>query len=144
MSTGPPGKGKPGTTTSAGPLHKSSAETTTTDSADCIRRPWQTASSQQVSWWSVHEFVAPLLERVGDYPTAGTPAWCELPDDDLRKWVAVLDAGRHHALRMETAQAAMCEASREISAGADWSAIGTELVQLHSFYAARPWLRRAV
>ncbi len=58
--------------------------------------------SAQVSWWDVHEFVAPLLEHVGSYPMAGTPEWCALPDYDPAKTAALLDAARHWALRVET------------------------------------------
>jgi hypothetical protein len=29
-------------------------------------------TSQQVSWWSVHEYIAAVLERRGCWPAAGT------------------------------------------------------------------------
>jgi hypothetical protein len=83
-----------------------------------------------------------MLERVGSWPMAGTPAWCELPDDDPAKLAAVLDAARHFALRVETCQVARCDAGRDIAAGADWSAIAHEIRDRAAFYAARPWLRR--
>src|SRR5262249_27576247 len=44
-------------------------------------RQQRPVSSQQVSWWDVHEYVAPFLEAVGDWPPAGSPAWCQLADD---------------------------------------------------------------
>src|SRR5690348_3635085 len=72
--------------------------------------------NQQVSWWSVHEHVAPLLESAGTWPMVGTPEWCALSDDDPRKLAALYDAARHWALRVETAQQARAEASRSISA----------------------------
>ena len=98
--------------------------------------------SAQVSFWSVHEYVAPLLAAVGTWPPIGTPEWCALDDTDPRKLAALFDAAQHHALRVEMAQEARCEASREISAAADWSAIATEFVKLTAFYEHPPWLRR--
>jgi hypothetical protein len=58
----------------------------------------------------------------------GTAAWRALPDGDPAKLAAVLDGGRHHALRVELAQTARAEASRDISAVADWPAIATEIL----------------
>ena len=66
-------------------------------------RLMSTIQSQQVSFWSVHEFVQKYLDTAGHYPMAGTPAWCELADGDRRKWAALLDFAQHHALRVETA-----------------------------------------
>lgn len=54
---------------------------------------------------------------------AGTPAWCELADGDPRKLLAVAAAGEHHVLRVETAQQAHADASREIAAAAPWSTL---------------------
>jgi hypothetical protein len=79
--------------------------------------------SRQVCWWSVHEFVAPMLAEVGAWPMAGTPAWCELPDDHPQKVAAVYSAAQHWALRVETDQQASAEASRAVAASADWKAI---------------------
>lgn len=81
-------------------------------------------SARSVSWWSVHEFVTGVTDGVGEYPVAGTPEWCDLDDDDDRKLAAVLDAGQHHALRMETAQEALADASRAVAASCDWSEVG--------------------
>lgn len=77
-------------------------------------------ASQQVSWWSVHRWVQRYLDAAGNYPPAGTPAWCELADGDRRKWAALLDAAQHHVLRVETAQAAVIEASKAIAHEDDW------------------------
>lgn len=82
-----------------------------------------------MSWWSVHEFVAARTAGL-DFPTAGTPDWCALADDDARKLAAVLDAGQHHALRMETAQESLAEASKAVAAAADWPAIAQEVRNL--------------
>jgi hypothetical protein len=100
-------------------------------------------ASQQVSWWSVHEFVGAVLNQINDWPTLGTPAWCSLAHDDPRKWAALLDGAQHWALRVETSQEARCEAGRAVSTAADWPAIARETRQRNEFYAARPWLRRA-
>jgi hypothetical protein len=70
-----------------------------------------------------------VLERIGSWPPAGTPAWCELPDTDPVKLAALLDAAQHFALRVETCQQAECEASHDISAAADWSRIAQQIRQ---------------
>jgi Protein of unknown function (DUF2742) len=75
---------------------------------------------------------------------AGTPAWCALDNDDPRKLAALFDAAQQWALRVETCQEAQCEASRDVSAAEDWSAISQEIKDRREFYAARPWLRREV
>lgn len=98
--------------------------------------------SQQVSWWSVHEFVTEVLKQVNSWPLLGTPAWCSLSNDDPRKWAAVIDGGQHHALRVELGQEARAEASRAISGSANWSAISSEIHQRRTFYDAKPWLKR--
>jgi hypothetical protein len=106
------------------------------------RQDWH--GSQQVSWWSVREFVAPILARVGSWPAAGTPAWCALDDTNPAKQAALYDAAQHWALRIDTCETAMAEASRDISAAADWPAIAREIQQHNDFYAQRPYLKRAV
>ena len=78
----------------------------------------------------------------GVWPAAGTPAWCDLPDDDPAKLAALLDAAQHWALRVETCQAAQCEASRDISAAYDWAALSVWLRRHREFYAAHPYLKR--
>lgn len=67
--------------------------------------------SQQVSFWSVHQFVQRYLDTAGQYPWPGTAAWCELADDDRSKWAGLLDFAQHFALRVETAQEQRAEAS---------------------------------
>ena len=86
-------------------------------------------TSQQVSWWSVHEFIEGKLELIGRFPMIGTPEWCALDDRDARKWAAVYDAAQHWALRLETCQEARAEASRDLSAAADWSAIANGMAR---------------
>jgi hypothetical protein len=89
-------------------------------------------TSQQVSWWSVHEFVSAVLDQANGWPLVGTPAWCSLAHDDPQKWAALFDAARHHALRIEANQQALAETSRDISGAADWPAIATEIFQRRS------------
>lgn len=106
----------------------------------------QRIASEQVSWWPVHEFLEAVLAQAntGPLPPAGTPAWCELATGDPRKLLALAAAGEHHVLRIETAQVAMAEASRSISASEDWGHIGRRNWEREDFCRQRPWLRRAV
>jgi hypothetical protein len=99
-------------------------------------------SSRQVSWWSVHEYVSPLLTDAELWPMVGTPAWCDLADDDPVKLAAIFDAAQHYALRIETSQLAMADAGSEISAAEDWSHISQRIRDEGEFYAGHPWLKR--
>jgi len=99
-------------------------------------------ASQQVSWSEVHGFVLPKLQKVGDWPMAGSPAWCLLDDRDPVKWASVLDAGQHWALRVEYFQTVEAEASSDISAAEDWSKIARIIKNRSDYFAARPWLNR--
>ena len=99
-------------------------------------------ASQQVSWWSVHEHVAPMLDSVQSRPMVGTPEWCDLDDDDPVKMAALFDAAQHWALRVETCQQARADASQEFRSAVDWSALAREINIRADFFAARPWLRR--
>jgi hypothetical protein len=81
------------------------------------------APSQQVSFWSVHEHVQPVLDAVGTWPMVGSPAWCALDGDHPAKLAALLDAAQHHALRVETAQQSLADSSHDVSAAADWPAV---------------------
>src|SRR5262249_52626922 len=99
-------------------------------------------ASQQVSWWTAHKFVEPLLLAVGSWPMVGSVEWCELSEEDPRKIAAIYDAARHWAYRVETCQQARAAASREVPEAANWAAIGQQIHQRNTFYAERPWLRR--
>ncbi|CNV45149.1 phiRv2 prophage protein [Mycobacterium tuberculosis] len=90
-----------------------------------------------MSWWSVREYVAPTLAAAVEWPMAGTPAWCDLDDTDPVKWAAICDAARHWALRVETCQAASAEASRDVSAAADWPAVSREIQRRRDAYIRR-------
>lgn len=93
--------------------------------------------SQQVSWWSVHQAVSPLLTSVESWPLLGTPEWCALPDGDLRKVAALFDAAQHWSLRMETCQQGLAQAAHDVSAGEDWSAIAAEMRARDEVYIRR-------
>lgn len=87
--------------------------------------------SQQVSWWPVHEFITAMVNKanVGPLPVAGTPSWCQLPDNDPRKLLALAASGEHWALRTELAQEKRAEASREIAAAGGWTALAQRIAQ---------------
>jgi Protein of unknown function (DUF2742) len=93
--------------------------------------------SQQVSFWSVHEHVEPVLDEVGSWPMAGSPSWCALDDNHPAKTAALYDAAQHWALRVETCQTALAETSRDISAVADWPGIANEMRQRRGVYIPR-------
>ena len=88
--------------------------------------------SQQVAWYEVHTYVAPILEAVGSWPMAGTPEWCALPDSDPAKLAALLDASRHWSVHLDSLQEASAEASRDVSGAADWSAVATAIFSHHN------------
>lgn len=98
--------------------------------------------SQQVSWWSVHEFAAPQLQQVGDWPLIGTPAWCLLEARDPVKWASVLDAATHWALRLETNQEHLRDAAKNVAGSTDWSGPARQLRDREDFYRVRPYLKR--
>lgn len=91
-----------------------------------------------VDWWEVHTFIDAVVKaNPGHLPTAGTPAWCELADDDIKKLIALAVAGEHHVLRVEVDQAAAGDASRAISASTDWSQLAREITQRRDTYIRR-------
>ena len=102
--------------------------------------------SSQVNWLTVHEFAAQWAAVHGidliedDLPNPGTPRWCGLPD--AHKLAALLLRASKAVLHDETAQAARCEASHDVSAAEDWSAIAREIRNREEFRAARPWMTR--
>lgn len=93
--------------------------------------------SRTVDWWAVHQFVLPLLEEVGSWPMVGTLTWQRLPGDHPAKLAAIYDAAQHHALRLETAQTALAQASQDISAAEDWSAIARTIRHKSGIYIPR-------
>lgn len=93
--------------------------------------------SSQVSWWSVHELLQPVLEQAHDWPMLGTPAWCSLEHDDPRKWCALLDGAQHWALRLELGQEARADASKALSAAVDWTSVASEIQRRRGAYIPR-------
>jgi hypothetical protein len=91
--------------------------------------------SSQVSWWAVHECVQPYLDAAGPLPMAGSPQWCDLDDTDPVKVAALFDAAQHWALRVETCQEHLAEASRDISVGL--SGIAGEISRRRENYIPR-------
>lgn len=79
-------------------------------------------TSHTVDWWPVHEYVTERI-TAADWPMAGTLDWIRLPDRHPEKVAAILDAAQHWALRIELHQAALAEASQDISTATDWKAI---------------------
>lgn len=101
-----------------------------------------TVSSRQVDWYPVHLYVTELTKHLGSVPYPGTPAWIALPDHDPAKAAAVLRFGVLKALDEDTRQSAMAQASRDVSAGADWTYVAQRVRDDDEFYAANPYLRR--
>src|SRR4051794_18800956 len=93
-------------------------------------------ASRSVAWWPVYTYVQSLIEQmeVGCWPMAGTPTWLGMSDDDPVKLAAVLDAGQHHALRLELNQEAQADASRAVSTSADWPGIANEIRRRRDVY----------
>lgn len=95
-------------------------------------------ASRTVDWWSVHQYVEPFLRELGCRPPmAGTLPWTELADHDPAKLAAVLDGGRHWALRVDLAQAALADASRDVAEAEDWAALGRRMRSRNGIYIPR-------
>ncbi|WP_131813251.1 DUF2742 domain-containing protein, partial [Mycolicibacterium fortuitum] len=60
-------------------------------------------------------------------PLPGTPQWCQLADTDARKLLSLILGGVREALNHEVVQEHRAEASREICAAADWSAVARRI-----------------
>jgi len=63
-------------------------------------------TSQQVSWWTIDQHVASILDTITDWPPVGTPAWNQLPDNDIRKKLihrgrTIIQSGEHTPPRGE-------------------------------------------
>ena len=85
--------------------------------------------SSQVSWWECHQFIERLVAQSdhGWIPVAGTPEWVAMCDGDPRKLVALAQFGVHHALRVETAQEQLADASKSVAAAEDWSSTAARI-----------------
>lgn len=84
--------------------------------------------SRQVAWLETYDYIVRLAAEhhvVLDLTAvAGTPQWCGMPDGDARKLMALLVGGVREALANDARQAAMAEASRSVSAAANWRSVG--------------------
>jgi hypothetical protein len=60
-----------------------------------------------------------------------------MSDGDPRKLLALAVDGEHHVLRKEVAQTSLCDASRAVSAAADWRAIAHEIRRRRGVYVRR-------
>lgn len=94
-------------------------------------------TTHTVDWWPVHLYVLPALVEAGGWPLAGSYAWADLDDEDPRKLAAVLDGGRRDALRNDTICCALAQASRAISAAADWPALARTIRRRNTIYIPR-------
>lgn len=106
------------------PGQKSGATSHTTTSQ--VDSPQDSSGSRQVTWEAVHEYVERVATTAG-FPMVGTLEWCSLPDDDERKAAAIYSAAEHWALYVEGNQRARAEASRDVSAAADWPGIARQI-----------------
>lgn len=76
-----------------------------------------------VDWWPVRAFVQPYLDQVDSWPMLGTPEWFDLEPEHPAKWAAILDAAQRDALRWDTEQELLAEASRDVAAGVNCHSI---------------------
>lgn len=81
-------------------------------------------ASRQVHWHSTFEFAEKFAARHGlviDHTLiAGTVRWCDLPDDDAQKLLALILGGVRDAIGNDAAQEVLVQASHEIAAMPDW------------------------
>ena len=131
---GPPERRSPGA------FAARAASTLPRDGAQC--NGLSIVAAQSVSWWSVHTFITAKAAEADDLPPAGTPRWCALADDDPRKLLALAVAGEHHVLRTEIAQEQHAQASHDISAAADWTAVAKSIRARREWRDSRPWANR--
>ncbi len=88
--------------------------------------------SQQVSWLPVYEFVLALIAHPEGLPFIGTPAWQNLDDSDPDKALACIAAAPHYALTLDTRQAQLADASKQIAAAANWAAVARNITRRES------------
>jgi hypothetical protein len=87
-------------------------------------------SSREVRWFVVYEYVRQLVATTAaGWPAAGTSEWLALADDDPAKIAAVLEAGVHWSLRIDTDQQQRAQASRDIAAEIDAAALAQRILQ---------------
>lgn len=90
-----------------------------------VSSPGRSPESRQVSWVEVYAFAQKWAAGQGimlnPSVIAGTPQWCGMPDEDAHKLMALIIGGVREALRNDTYQSDLAEASKAIAACADWS-----------------------
>lgn len=101
----------------------------------------------EVSWEPVHTFVGRLLAGRHTTIIAGTPEWCELPDEDPAKLVALITAGSRWALEAELEELdrrrnAAKHAAIEVATALDWTRVAKRIRDRDQFYRDNPDLRR--
>ena len=86
-------------------------------------------SSRQVPWPEVNRFLTEIVKAANysPLPIAGTPAWCELADTDMRKLIALAVAGEHHVLRCDLEQTAAADASKDVATAEDWPSVSRQI-----------------
>ncbi len=127
---GPPDRNGPGANARAeSEAVATQPHTQTQDNAPARQCGGDEVSSRAVDWYEVASYVTPLLDRLGNWPLAGSAAWCALPDGDPRKIAGLFDAARRWALWADSRKEALAQASRDVSASADWSKIASEIRQ---------------
>jgi Protein of unknown function (DUF2742) len=94
-------------------------------------------ASREVSATAVYLHIAPFLVEVGDWPACGTPAWTALPADSPAKTASLFYAALQWALAEDIRQDAEREASRAISASADWSGLADQIRARRAVYIPR-------
>jgi hypothetical protein len=149
--TGPPG---PRYDDGRGPETSTTAPKQSGRTTDYSQHSALLSGSQQVTWWDVYTFCRSIIRQILDPdeddagrfiargPVAGTPQWAALDDDDPLKLAACLAYSPHHALRIEAAQTGRAEASQDISAAADWGAVGNRIREYREWMDAHLWARR--
>lgn len=89
--------------------------------------PGPSPASGQVSWFETYCYSVRLANghdvQLSSLPLPGTALWCGMGDDDDRKLLALVLGGVRDALRNDTYQSQMAEASKAVAASADWSAV---------------------
>lgn len=106
------------------------------------------ASSGQVAWHPVYEYLNRLRRRTGaldtSAPALGSPVWCALPDDHGDKLASVFNTAEGWAYTAAYEQAALAEASKAVAGAEDWVKVAKRHRDRVDFAAAHPWARRAV
>lgn len=95
-------------------------------------------ASREVRWWPVHEFISALVAQTNTaLPTAGTPAWAALADNDPEKILSLAVAGEHHVLRTEIGQEERAQAAEDVWSGEDWSQVARQVQRRHEIDSVR-------